>query len=73
MTDKHLISRDELLAAGALWCPPEWRKSLSAGRKPKSQQRTLFSDLSDDDEAKSEEAAAESSDLDEESEDDGSE
>jgi hypothetical protein len=29
----HLISVDELRAAGALDCPPEWRRSLSAGTK----------------------------------------
>ncbi len=29
----HLISVDMLRAAGALDCPPEWRKSLSAGCK----------------------------------------
>jgi hypothetical protein len=49
---RHLISRDELLAAGALYVPPSWRKSLQAGLpKPKGQdrQRDLFSDLPDDD------------------------
>jgi len=40
----HLISRDELLAAGALDVPPSWRKSLGG------KERDLFSDLSGDDE-----------------------
>ena len=43
----HLISRDELLAAGALDVPPAWRKSLQAGLpKPKGKdpQRELFGD-----------------------------
>lgn len=39
----HLISRDELLAAGALDVPPAWRKSLGGG------ERDLFSDIGDDD------------------------
>jgi hypothetical protein len=38
-----LISVDRLLAAGALDCPPEWRKSLSAGTK-KKRERGLFDD-----------------------------
>jgi hypothetical protein len=38
----HLISRDELLAAGALDVPPAWRKSLHD-----EEQRDLFSDLRD--------------------------
>ena len=38
--DRHLISVDELRAAGALDVPPEWRKSLSARvRDLKSDQR----------------------------------
>lgn len=44
MTDRHLISVDELRAAGALDVPPAWRKSLSHGRV----ERNLFSDLPDD-------------------------
>jgi hypothetical protein len=28
-----LITRDQLLAAGALDCPPEWRKSLGGGKR----------------------------------------
>jgi len=39
----HLISVDELRASGALDVPPEWRKSLAAGRDPV--QRGLFDDL----------------------------
>lgn len=39
-----LISRDQLLAAGALDCPPEMRKSLGA-RPKRDGQRDLFSDL----------------------------
>ncbi|MBX9788563.1 MAG: hypothetical protein K2Y37_06570 [Pirellulales bacterium] len=42
MTRRHLISEDELRAAGALDVPPEWRKSLSAGCKPREQM--LFAD-----------------------------
>jgi hypothetical protein len=42
----HLISADELRAAGALDVPPAWRKSLSA----RIVQRDLFSDLSDEEE-----------------------
>ncbi len=43
---RHLISVDELRAAGALDVPPAWRKSL--GGEPQ-RQRDLFSDLIDDD------------------------
>ena len=43
MKDRHLISVDELRAAGALDVPPAWRKSLHV-------ERDLFSDLFDDDE-----------------------
>jgi hypothetical protein len=42
--DQHLITVDELRAAGALDVPAAWRKSLGA------EKRDLFSDLSDDDE-----------------------
>jgi hypothetical protein len=38
----HLISVDELRAAGALDVPPAWRKSLGV-------ERDLFSDLLDED------------------------
>jgi hypothetical protein len=53
MPRKGLITRDELLAAGALYVPPEWRKSLSARMKDKKkdQQRDLISMLDDDDAA----------------------
>ncbi len=40
----HLISVDELRAAGALDVPPSWRKSLGA-----EQQLDLFAGLNDDD------------------------
>jgi hypothetical protein len=40
----HLISRDELLAAGALYVPPSWRKSLGG------KERDLFSEVVEDDE-----------------------
>ncbi|MBX9792463.1 MAG: hypothetical protein K2Y37_26480 [Pirellulales bacterium] len=43
MTRRHLISEDELRAAGALDVPPEWRKSLSAGCKLPREQM-LFGD-----------------------------
>lgn len=46
MQDPHLISVDELRAAGALDVPPAWRKSL--GVEPKGA-RGLFDDLGDDD------------------------
>ena len=44
MRDRHLISVDELRAAGALDVPPAWRKSLGGKRT----ERHLFSGLSDD-------------------------
>ena len=42
MEDQHLISVDELRAAGALDVPAAWRKSLG------QPDRDLFSDLTDD-------------------------
>lgn len=48
MKDQHLISVDELRAAGALDVPASWRKSLGA-EQPR--ERDLFSDLVDDDDA----------------------
>lgn len=42
MEEKHLISVDELRAAGALDVPPAWRKSLFV-------ERDLFSLFRDDD------------------------
>ena len=42
MADPHLITVDELRAAGALDVPPGWRKSLSV-------ERDLFSGLLADD------------------------
>ena len=33
MKDRHLISVDELRAAGALDVPPAWRKSLGGGKR----------------------------------------
>jgi hypothetical protein len=53
MNRPRLISVDELRAAGALDCPPGWRKSLSAGTEPK-RERGLF----DEDEAPVAEARA---------------
>jgi hypothetical protein len=41
----HLISVDELRAAGALEVPPSWRKSLGPDS---SAERNLFSDLEDE-------------------------
>lgn len=38
MEDRHLISVDELRAAGALDVPPEWRKWLG-GKKPTAGER----------------------------------
>jgi hypothetical protein len=46
VTDRHLISADELRAAGALDVPPSWRKSLAKERD--SAQRTLFDDIPDE-------------------------
>jgi hypothetical protein len=46
--DRHLISVDELRAAGALDVPAAWRKSLGV-------ERDLFSDLFSDDDPRSEE------------------
>jgi hypothetical protein len=56
--DRHLISVDELRAAGALDVPPAWRKSLGGSdhrfsrRCPRPAttrtERHLFSGLSDD-------------------------
>ena len=43
MKDRHLITVDELRAAGALDVPAAWRKSLFV-------ERDLFSDLIDDEE-----------------------
>jgi hypothetical protein len=40
----HLITVDELRAAGALYVPPSWRKSL------RTEERDLFSDLPADEE-----------------------
>ncbi|HXY35794.1 MAG TPA: hypothetical protein VEI07_16285 [Planctomycetaceae bacterium] len=47
MEDRHLITVDELRAAGALDVPPAWRKSLGV-------ERDLFTDLFKDDDAGSE-------------------
>lgn len=52
--DQHLISVDELRAAGALDVPPEWRKSLGGDKSRNgNNQRSLFSDLIDDDNTES--------------------
>jgi hypothetical protein len=53
-----LISVDELRAAGALYVPPAWRKSL--GEEP----RDLFSDLSDDDDQPSSDQESNTTDAD---------
>jgi hypothetical protein len=45
--DRHLISVDELRAAGALDVPPAWRKSLQV-------ERDLFSGLFGDDDTRPE-------------------
>lgn len=45
MKDQHLITVDELRAAGALDVPAAWRKSLGVERV----QRDLFSGLSEGD------------------------
>ena len=49
MKDRHLITVDELRAAGALDVPAAWRKSLGVERD--SRERDLFSGLSDDDDS----------------------
>lgn len=51
MKRPHLISVDELRAAGALDVPPAWRKSLG-GPLGGNVERDLFSDLLDDGEEK---------------------
>ena len=47
MEDRHLITVDELRAAGALDVPAAWRKSLAV-------ERDLFSGLFGDDDARPE-------------------
>lgn len=59
MTRPHLISVDELRAAGALDVPPEWRKSLGRPR-----QRDLFSDLVDDDDTTAAQSQSDPDELD---------
>ncbi|MFT3878493.1 MAG: hypothetical protein QM703_02400 [Gemmatales bacterium] len=49
MKDPHLISVDELRAAGALDVPASWRKSLG------EEERDLFSGLFDEEESRSDE------------------
>ncbi len=58
MKDRHLISVDELRAAGALDVPPAWRKSLSV-------EPDLFSFLKDDEESPRDDPETSSSDDDE--------
>lgn len=48
MKDRHLISFDELRAAGALDVPAAWRKSLGGGAEGTKVERNLFSELSDE-------------------------
>jgi hypothetical protein len=55
----HLISVDELRAAGAFDVPAEWRKSLGQER------RYLLSGFEDDEDAESEPDAQNDSELDE--------
>ena len=57
MEDQHLITVDELRAAGALDVPAGWRKSLHV-------ERDLFSGLFKDDDAGSEEEQPTGVDLD---------
>lgn len=57
MKDPHLISVDELRAAGALDVPPSWRKSLRV-------ERDLFSGLLDDDLTAGEEEASSTNESD---------
>lgn len=45
MTDPHLISVDELRAAGALFVPPAWRKSLTTERPQRT--KSLFDEEDD--------------------------
>lgn len=71
MRDRHLISVDELRAAGALDVPPEWRKSLSAGL-PKHEERNLFSGMAWDDDESQAAASGESASDDGEESGDGS-
>lgn len=56
----HLISVDELRAAGALDCPPELRRSLSAGNKrsrgKSADDMPLFADLAQTSEGDAESA-----------------
>jgi hypothetical protein len=49
--DRHLISVDQLRAAGELDLPPAWRKSLGA----QSEERHLFSGMSEDDDTDAQE------------------
>jgi hypothetical protein len=57
--DRHLITVDELRAAGALDVPEAWRKSLRV-------ERNLFSGLFEEEGAEGNEPPAASVDLDEE-------
>ena len=65
MREKHLISADELRAAGALDVPPAWRKSLGVVRDqkqgwlwndepPSDEEEPTSSDDDDDDDDESE-------------------
>ncbi len=64
MEDQHLISEDELRAAGALDVPPAWRKSLGV-------ERDLFSLFGADDDS-DENDRRDSEDTDDEEADDES-
>lgn len=65
MKNRHLISAEELRAAGALDVPPAWRKSLSARVEP-----DLFSNLIDDEEPRPDDQDPSPSDEDDEAVDD---
>ncbi len=68
MKNPHLISVDELRAAGALYVPPSWRKSLGKAEP----EPDLFSNLVDEEDEPSEAQAPESGDPDGDATDDGS-
>jgi hypothetical protein len=55
VVDQHLISADELRAAGALDVPAAWRKSLQVERDPAP---SLFPDEDTDSEERDENRAA---------------
>lgn len=68
MKDRHLISVDELRAAGALDVPPAWRKSLG-NLEVERQQLSLFGDDVTADTQPAARADAEGTDEEEDSDD----